>query len=142
LHLRHHPIFFHQEFCALLELEMSWGKNFKHYPIKLPSIYLKFSLKQAKGQTNFCLSFPPMGQSNCTRAMGIPKRGIRIHSGMQSGQTRPRLANNYFLFQWRRYLIPVRSVECKWGGGTKVGCVCCDTQNHARRVCWRGWQVE
>jgi hypothetical protein len=34
--------------------------NVKRYPIKLPSIYLKFSLKQAKGQTNFCLSFPPM----------------------------------------------------------------------------------
>jgi hypothetical protein len=25
LHLRHHPIFFHQNFCTLLEWEMSWG---------------------------------------------------------------------------------------------------------------------
>ncbi len=25
LHLRHHHIFFHQNFCALLEWEMSWG---------------------------------------------------------------------------------------------------------------------
>jgi hypothetical protein len=72
---------------------------------------------------NFCLSFLPMGQSNRTRVMGIPKREIRIHSGMQSSQTRPGLANNYILFQWRQYLVPVRSVECKWGGGTKVGCV-------------------
>ncbi len=25
LHLRHHPIFFHQDFCTLLEWELSWG---------------------------------------------------------------------------------------------------------------------
>ncbi len=44
---------------------------------------------------------------------------ILIHSRTQSGLTRPRLVRNYFLFECRRYLVPVWSVECKWGGGPR-----------------------
>ncbi len=65
---------------------------------------------------------------------------ILIHSGMQSDLTRPKLVRNYFLFQCRQYLAPVRSVECKWGGVTDGGWVLRGTQKDAGRVCWCGWQ--
>ncbi len=74
MYLRHHPIFFHQDFCALLEWELSWGTSLvsllssqkvtQYFKLEvsfvLPSLVAPLSLQDdgIKGQTNI-LSDPP-----------------------------------------------------------------------------------
>ncbi len=86
--------------------------------------YQIYTYFYSKGIQTFVFLFRHLGQSNRTWAIDGRYSGILIHSWMHLSQTRPGLERRYFLLQWSRYRVPVRSVKCERGGGIiKMACL-------------------